>query len=469
MQSRKSNHFIFTCVGIGTFIALLNSSLITTILPNIRQSLKISTGQADWLVLIFLLVVTVSLIPLGRLSDIWGQRPLLLTGYIVFVCAAAVCGYSYNFLSILIGRALLGLGSAMILSVGPAILTTTFPSDQRGKVLGIQALITYLGLSFGPLIGGSITQFFGWQSAFLISIPLGIIGFIFCFTSVPQRSTVNTTIDVRGIVVFLVFMTSATLLLNSTIISNFHIVVWLLLLSLPVSLLQFLHIERKAALPMIDFSLFHIQNFKFGLVGAASNYLCFYLVLFIIPYYLNNILKSPPVQIGFFLTIPALIMTIVSPIAGTLSDRFGARIFSITGMCFSVISLTIFASVGIIIKPVTFILVIGGLICTGLGIGIFAAPNNSAIMSAVPQTHQGMASGTIATFRNIGMILGTTLGGTFFDLIYKYILDAGNTSSRAFLSAFSLVMLAAVFLGILGIICISHMDKRSQYRQHNPT
>jgi EmrB/QacA subfamily drug resistance transporter len=461
MQSKKSNRFTFICVGIGTFIALLNSSLITTILPNIRQSLKISTGQAEWLILIFLIIMTVFLIPLGRLSDIWGQRPLLLTGYIIFVCAATVCGYSYNFLSILIGRGLLGLGSAMILSVGPAILTTTFPSDQRGKVLGIQALIAYLGLSFGPLIGGSITQLFGWQSAFLISIPLGIIGLIFCFTAVSQRPTVSTTIDVKGIVVFLVFMASATLLLNSTIISNFHIIVWLLLLSLPVSLLQFLHIERKAALPMIDLSLFHIQNFKFGLIGAALNYLCFYLVLFIIPYYLNNILKSSPLQIGLFLTIPSIIMTIVSPIVGTLSDHFGTRIFSTTGMCLSVISLTIFIMMGIIINPATFILLIGGLICTGLGIGIFAAPNNSAIMSAVPQTHQGMASGTIATFRNTGMILGTTLGGTFFDLIYKYILDAGNTSSKAFLSAFSLVMLTAVFLGILGIICISHMDKKS--------
>ncbi len=132
-SSRTHKWLVIACVGIGTFIASLNSSLITTILPAIRQTLKISAGQSDWLVLIFLIVMTVSLIPFGRLSDIMGHRFILLVGFALFTCAALICGCSSDFISLLIGRTLLGFGSAMIMSVGPAILTTTFPSEQRGE------------------------------------------------------------------------------------------------------------------------------------------------------------------------------------------------------------------------------------------------------------------------------------------------------------------------------------------------
>ena len=465
MQLKNSNQLVFTCVGIGTFIASLNSSLITTILPYIRQALKITTGQSDWLVLIFLLVMTVSLIPFGRLSDILGQRLILLIGYIVFTCATIVCGCSLNFLSILIGRTLLGFGSAMILSVGPAILTTTFPSGQRGKVLGIQALITYLGLSFGPLIGGSITQFFGWQFAFWAVLPFGLIGLILCIVAVPQKFTSKKqSIDIKGMVLFFIVMTSITLLLNSSSISHLHIVIPLLLLLFIISFLQFIRAERKATAPMIKLSLFRIRDFRFGLAGAALNYLCYYLIIFIIPYYLNKILHSSSMQTGLLLTITPVVMTIFSPIVGTLSDRFGSRLFSMTGMCFSTISLALFVAMALTANLPAFILLILGLICTGLGIGIFAAPNNSAIMGAVPQAHQGVASGVVATFRDIGMILGTTVGGTLFDLIYEHIAHDANVSSNAFLSAFSIVMFIAIIFGILGFVCTCYMSKKIKSR-----
>lgn len=461
MQLKSSNRLVFTCVGIGTFIASLNSSLITTILPDIRQALKISMGQSNWLVLIFLLVMTVSLIPFGRLSDILGQRLILLIGYIVFTCAAIVCGCSFNFLSIFIGRTLLGFGSAMMLSVGPAILTTTFPSGERGKVLGIQALLTYLGLSFGPMIGGSITQIFGWQFAFLVVLPFSLIGLILCIVAIPQKSTrEKQSIDTKGMILFPIVMTSITLLLNSSSIGYLHIIIPLLLLLLIISSLQFIHIEHKATAPMIQLSLFRIRDFRFGLAGAALNYLCFYLILFIIPYYLNEILHSSSMQTGLLLTITPVVMTILSPIVGVLSDRLGSRIFSMTGMCFSTISLALFAAMALTANLPALILLILGLICTDLGIGVFAAPNNSAIMGAVPKAHQGVASGMVATFRNIGMVLGTTVGGTLFDLIYEHISQNGNASSNAFLSAFSIVMFIAIFFGILGFICTCYMNKK---------
>ena len=462
ISSQTSKRLIIACVGIGTFIASLNSSLITTILPVIRQTLKISLGQSDWLVLIFLLIMTVSLIPFGKLSDLLGHRLIFLTGFALFTCAAFICGCSANFISLFIGRALMGFGSAMILSVGPAILTTTFPSEQRGKVLGLQALMAYAGLSFGPLIGGSITQLFGWKFAFFINLPFGLAGLLLGIFVMPKEFVKDTkSFDVRGMIFFAIAMTSGTLLLNSSsIASNRNIVLPLLFVLLIFAFWQFMIAEHKASAPMIKLSLFQIRDFGFGSLGAASNYLIFYLILFAIPNYLEAILHSPSIQTGVLITITPLVMVVCSPIVGSLSDRFGSRIFSMMGMFFSTLSLVLFAIMTLTTALPAFILLISGLICTGLGIGIFAAPNNSAIMGATSQIYQGVASGVVATFRNIGMIAGTTLGGTLFDLIYGQISRNGASSHRNFLSAFSMVMWIAVIFGILGFICSSYMSKK---------
>jgi MFS family permease len=209
---------------------------------------------------------------------------------------------------------------------------------------------------------------------------------------------------------------------------------------------------------MIDLKLFRIRNFGFGSLGAALNYLCFFLTLFIIPFFFDQILHASALETGIYMTITPLVMTVSAPIAGALSDRIGSRRFSMTGMLFSTVSLVLFGIMAHISSSPYFLLILG-LVCAGLGTGLFAAPNNSAIMGAAPLSQQGLASGVLATFRYIGMIAGTTVGGSLFTALISGYTQPGRAESAIFLHAFSAVMWIGAAFGILGFVCTFFMSK----------
>lgn len=465
VQASRRRWYVLGCVGIGTFLSSLNTSITNTVLPTIERSLKVSLGQSEWIVLIYLLILTMSLVPIGRLSDLWGHRLLFLLGFALFTCAAVLCGLSENFLSLLLGRALLAFGGAMILSVGPALITTTFPLEQRGRVLGLQALMTYIGLSLGPVLGGYLAQIWGWQSTFLVTVPFGIGGLLLGIWVVPKIVVENRKIlDLQGICLFVIAMAAVTLLLNSNAVTYYRVYVLLLLLIVfGVAIWAFIHVEREHTAPMIDLKLFQIRNFGFGALGAALNYLCFFLTLFIIPFYFDRVLHFSASKVGMYLTTTPLVMTVCAPIAGALSDRTGPRALTMLGMLFSTISLVLF---GVMAHTGTHWLLILGLIFAGLGTGTFAAPNNSAILGAAQRSQQGVASGVLATFRYIGMIAGITIGGSLLDSIIRYFTYQGADARSAFLDAFSIVMWIGVLFGILGLACTFAMTKKAEMTLH---
>jgi EmrB/QacA subfamily drug resistance transporter len=456
------------CVGTGTLLSSLNSSLTNTLLPTIERSLHISIGQSKWIVLIYLLVLTASLIPIGRLSDLLGHRKIFLCGFAVFSCASVLCGLSRNFLSLFIGRGFLAFGGAMILSVGPAILTAAFPPEQRGRVLGLQALMTYVGLAIGPVIGGGMAQWLGWQSAFFITLPFSVCGLLIGLWAVPgDAAEEKKPADAKGSALFIAAMASVTLLLNSDSIEIPHSLLLPLLAALFAgSAWRFVRAERRSVSPMIDLKLFRVRNFGFGSLSASLNYLCFFLATFIIPFYFDQILHGTSFETGVYMTIPPIVMTAVAPIAGALSDRAGTRVFSMLGMLLDTISLVVLGVMALA-APFSRALLILGLVLAGLGNGIFAAPNNSAIMGAAPLSRQGMASGVLATFRYMGMIAGTTLGGSLFNVIASRYARAGMDASAAFIGAFSAVLWIGVLFAAAGFALTFFMEKKP--RGHEPS
>ncbi len=464
MKSQNQKNWpVIVCVGIGTFLSSLNSSLTNTILPTIEHSLKIRLAQSEWIVLIYLLILTITLVPIGRLSDLWGHKTIFLTGFVLFTAAAIVCGLSANFWSLFSGRALLALGGAMILSVGPAVITTTFPPEQRGKVLGLQALMTYVGLSLGPVIGGVMTQLWGWQSTFFLTVPFGVCGLLLGLRVIPQsKPDIKKSPDYKGMISFMLAMAAFTLLLNSDSFPYNHTLLRLLFTAVFVfSFGLFVYAERKLPKPMIDISLFRIRNFGFGSLGAALNYLCFFLTLFIIPFYFDRILHSSALTTGIYLAITPVLMTVCSPIAGSLSDRAGSRLFSMLGMLFSTVSLILFEIMTYTAASPAFFLLILGLVFAGLGTGTFAAPNNSAILGAAPYSRQGVASGVLATFRYFGMIAGTTIGGSLFNAISMRFSRQVYYAESVFLDSFRVVMAIGIVFGMLGFFCAYAMSHKS--------
>lgn len=445
---------VLLCVGIGTFLSSLNTSITNTILPTIEHDLKISLAQSEWVVLIYLLVLTMSLVPIGRLSDLWGHRRIFLLGFVIFTLAAVICGFSSGLAVLVVGRGLLAFGGAMILSVGPALLSITFPPEQRGKALGLQALMTYIGLSLGPVFGGLLTQLWGWQSAFFITVPFGVAGIILGFLVVPTIAVEDKkTPDVYGILLFAAAMAAVTLLLNADSITYDRMILLpLLFVIFAAAIAAFIRTELKRESPLIDLRLFRIRNFGFGSLGAALNYLCFFLVLFIIPFYFTEIMHFSALAVGLYLAVTPLVMTVCAPVAGAISDKIGPRRLTMLGMVFSTLSLALFGVMDIS-ETLRFVLLILGLVFTGLGTGTFAAPNNSAILSAAPRSQQGVASGVLTTFRYIGMIAGITIGGSLFDAVAARLETHGASAESAFLSTFCIIMWIGAVFGAAGFGC----------------
>jgi EmrB/QacA subfamily drug resistance transporter len=448
--------YLLITVGIGTFLSSLNTSITNTVLPVIQRAIHLTLSQSEWIVLIYLLVLTLFLLPVGRLSDVIGHRLIFLSGFALFTCSALLCGLSGNYLTLLGGRALLAVAGSMILSVGPALISTTFPPEQRGQVLGLQAIMTYIGLSLGPVLGGWLTEWWGWPVIFFLTIPFGLAGLGLGIWSIPKVvPKQRKPFDLKGFFFFIIGMTACTLLLNLNVIKGHRpFMITLLLICFVISSWGFVHVERKEPEPMLDLGLFRIRNIGFGTLGAALNYLCFFLTLFLLPFYFDNVLHFSASTIGSYMTITPMVMTVFAPIAGTLSDRIGPRLLTTSGMLFSTFGLILFGLMVKVPSPgAAHIVLILGLILAGLGTGTFAAPNNSAILGAAPRAKQGVASGTLATFRYIGMMAGITIGGSLFDSILGYLSNKGIDAKSAFLEAFLPVMLVGALFGSMGIVC----------------
>lgn len=216
----------------------------------------------------------------------------------------------------------------MILAIGPALISITFPPEQLGRVLGIQAIMTYIGLSLGPVMGGWLTQLGGWKATFFVTVPFALAGLLLGIWAIPQVVMErHKQLDAKGIIFFMIGIASLTLLLNADMIKQQRALIMPLLLILFVGAAWgFLKIERDQPDPTIDIKLFRIRNFAFGTIGAALNYLCFFLALFLLPFYLDHVLHFSAAKIGTYLTLPPIVMTICAPIAGALSDNIGPRV-----------------------------------------------------------------------------------------------------------------------------------------------
>lgn len=458
LHGYKRRWLVLLTVGIATLLSSLNNSIVNTTLPVIKQSLHISLVQSEWIVLIYLLVLSLLLLPLGRLSDVVGRRRIFLLGFLVFIAASLICGMAQRYSILLIGRAMLAIAGAMLLSVGPALLTTTFLPNERGRALGLQALMTYLGLALGPFVGGLLTDWFGWQSVFYSTVPFGLFGLILGLYVIPNpRIHHKVPLDWLGTLYYVMGMTSLVLLLNGNAMrvqDGALVIVLSVVFVLSISL--FLHQQRTALHPLVDLELFRIRNYGFGTLGAIVNYLCFFLALFLLPFDLSVVFHLSASATGLWLTLMPLVMMLSAPPAGAWSDKYGSRNVSSVGMSLSGLGLALFALMAQTKhQTLTLVLLALGFIFSGLGTGLFAAPNNVAILKSAPPSKQGMASGTLATARYIGMMGGITIGGSLFARLNTHF---SAHVKQPFVLAFSSVMWIGVTFALLGVGCTLSMQ-----------
>lgn len=444
---------VLVAVGIGTFMTALDTSVVNTVLPVIGQNFNKAITSVEWVVTIYLLVLSGLLLTFGRLGDIRGHKMTFLIGFGIFMGGSFFSGAAPNVNFLIASRALQALGAAMIAANSPAILTKNFPEQQRGQALGLQATMTYLGLTAGPSLGGWLASVLGWRVVFYINLPVGLATILLSLRFIPNDTNHRSTerFDYAGATTFMLGLGSFLLALNQGEEWGWTSIPTVALLAFAVILLAvFLYIQQHTAHPMLDLSLFKQLSFSLTTASAVINYIGVFSSIFLMPYYLIQGRGFSAAQAGLILTAQPVIMAIIAPISGTLSDRIGTRIPTVLGM--AVLSGGLFA-LSRLTGESSILMVMEALAIVGLGTGAFISPNNSALMGAAPKSRQGIAAGILATARNFGMVLGVGIAGAVYTTGLSHAASGGAAAQNgSIFSALEMSFLVAALIMILGVL-----------------
>ena len=449
-----SRWWVLVTVGIGTFMSALDGSVVNTLLPLLSHELRTSVAGIEWVTSVYLLVISGMLLSVGRAGDLFGHKRLFLGGFSLFVIGSALCGLANSAHMLAALRVVQALGAAMLMATSPAILTRSFPASQRGRALGAQGTFTYLGLTVGPSLGGWLAEAFGWRSVFYINVPVGLAAMALAVRSIDNDTVrkAEERFDFVGAALFTSGLMTLMMALNQGQEWG-----WMSPLTLGVVagaaalLVAFVRVERRRPAPMLDLTLFGNRTFSASTVSALLNYSCVYAVTFVLPFLLIQGRGLGTAQAGLVLTAQPIVMAIVAPVSGALSDRIGSRGLATTGMVLLAAGLVALA---LLVTHGTLPQLAAALALVGLGIGIFVSPNNSALMGAAPRNRQGIASGVLATARNVGMVLGVGFAGAIFTTVLARDASpsAGLTAGvrASLLTAAGMAMLGSLTSAIRG-------------------
>lgn len=386
-----------------TMAAFLNpftGSSIDLALPLIAAEFSVDAVTLSWVPSAYLLSVVIFMLPAGRLGDCFGRVSVFRAGVVIYTVATGLIVFIPSVFVLLLLRFLQGIGSAMVFSPIAAIIADLYPAGERGRALGINVTVVYLGLSLGPFLGGMLTQYFGWRSIFAVT--LVIAGFVMAtFRRIPAslNKSCRGGLDLPGAALF-------TGILLALFIGFSQVPsppAFLFLAAAAVLIPVLYRVERNASAPLIPLDLLRKNRmFTYSNAAALINYAATFAVALLMSLYLQYIRGLEPAAAGSILFLQPLVQVICSPIAGRLSDRIEPAVLASAGLLVSAVSLLGFA----LLTPETpMVAVMALLVVLGTGLAFFSSPNTNAVMSSVEKQHYGIASAMVATMRTMGMTL----------------------------------------------------------------
>lgn len=403
---------LITCMAV--FITPFLGSSVNIALVSVGKEF-IGTDEIllSWVVLGYLLSAAIFIVPFGRIADVFGRRMIFIAGLSIIVVSSFLCSISNSVLMLIASRAIEGLGSAMIFGTAIAILTSAYPAKERGKVLGINVAITYIGLSLGPFLGGLITQYAGWRSIYAGIMVYSLLVALLTLWKVKDewRCAETEKFDMAGIALYAsaLFLLAYGLSLIPDLTGASLVILSLLVL------VVFLWWELRNRNPILKVSVFRNNTvFMFSNMAALINYSATFAVAFLLSFYLQSIKGFDYQTAGLILIAQPIMQAVFSPLTGRLSDRIEPRIVASAGMSLCVVGLALFA----LMTPDTpLIYIIAGLMFIGLGFALFSSPNTNAIMSSVERCDYGVASGMVSTMRLIGQMMSLGIAMLTFSVI----------------------------------------------------
>jgi EmrB/QacA subfamily drug resistance transporter len=409
-----SKGVVLLVATMASFVFPFMASAVNIALPSLGTELSLDAVTLGWIATAYLLSSAALLVPFGRIADIYGRRKIFTCGIGIFTLSSLLSGLANSATMLISCRVLQGIGGAMLAGTAVALLTTVFPANERGKVLGIAIATTYMGLSLGPVLGGVLTGHFGWRSIFFLSAFLGllVIGVVLWKLKGEWTGAKGQRFDLAGSVIYALGLVA--LVYGFTLLPA-PLGAWLIIGG-AIGLSAFTRWEVKTRSPVLDLRLFrNSKTFTFSNLAALINYSATFAVTFLISLYLQYRPVKPfdPQDAGLILAAMPAMQAIFSPLAGRLSDRIEPRLIASAGMALTTVGLVLF----IFLEEETSLkLIIGNLMLIGFGFALFVSPNTNAVMSSAPNTAYGVASAVVATMRQIGMVLSMGVAMLMFAL-----------------------------------------------------
>ncbi|MBX8638031.1 MAG: MFS transporter [Thermoplasmata archaeon] len=455
--------------SIGVAMSAVDSTIVILALFPIATSLKSNFVTIVWVIIAYILMSTALVLSLGRIADIYGRKKMYNLGFVVFTIGSGLSGAALTGTELVFFRAVQGIGAAMLIANSFAIVSEAFPPSERGRAFGLNAIVWGSGSVLGIVLGGVIIAFTTWRLIFFINVPIGIFGTLWAYKTLREsKETGSRKVETFDIQAAILFTLGLMALLFGTTWGLLHgwtdPVAITALMSSPLFFALFGIWEAKYSNdPIIDFGMFRNRVFTFSIISAILQSIAVFSANFLLLFYFEGI-DGLPILTAAYLIIPmAVMVSIVGPFAGMLSDRIGSRIVASSGLAVQAIVLIILSQLSLT-TPLVLVASVEGLY--GIGGGLFWPANTSAIMSATAGNKYGVASGIMNTFRSTGMVLSFALSlvaaTSVIPAAYVYHLFVGDIVGRLpvrlageYLAGQSFAFeLSAVLLGIATFISV---------------
>lgn len=403
---------IFTALA----MAALDTAIANIALPAIAADLNTTPADVIWVVNVYQIAMVATLLPFAALGEIVGHQRIYLWGLLLFTVASLACALAWSLPSLLIARILQGLGASAVMSVNTALVRFVYPSKLHGRGFGNNALVVATAFTLGPALASGILAIASWPWLFAINIPFGVAAILIGMRTLPATPRATHAFDIPG-----ALLTSISLCLFIVGIGSaaHKAPAWAVAIELAGAVIFGAWLIRRQAghpAPMLPVDLFRRPMFSLSVATAVCSFAVQGLAFVSLPFYFEDVLHRTQVETGFFMMPWSIVVGIMAPIAGRLSDRHPAGMLGGVGLLMLAVGMALLA----MLPPSPSVLdIVWRMLICGCGFGFFQSPNMKAIMSSAPAGRSGGASGIVATARLIGQTIGAALAALCFAIADK--------------------------------------------------
>lgn len=457
--------FVLAGLSFGILLSQLGTNIVNVGLPQLVITFDSSFAAVQWVVVSYLLVVTALIVGVGRFGDQLGKKRLYLSGLAIFMAASIVCALSQNLVMLIAGRAMQGLGGAILMSLSFAFVGEVFPKERTGFAMGVLSTMVSFGIALGPSLGSLALASFGWPGMFWLNLPFGILAYLLIsrylptVLDAPKHAVPAARFDWLGTALLAAALAAYSLAMTFSGSRGFSdLLVAQLLLGACAGLVLFLVVQIKASSPLLRLAMFRHFLLSASMVMSVLIYAVMMATLVLGPFFLSKAVGLDTRGVGMVMTIGPIAAALMGVPAGFLADRYGARLIMVIGIALFTIGAFGMSQVSVANGVVIYV---AAILFISIGLALFQTPNNTAVMADARPEQRGLVSGLLALARNLGLITGASLMGAVFALAVGG--DTNTASADAIAGGMRMAFQLAGFMGAVALLlALATLRRRRQ-------